>query len=70
MWTFVSVEGTTYNGDLGSMAVYSCLDSVETVDAVGPAQKATGWVVLDVPAWEGTSLLDQGGPGWEWALAG
>lgn len=73
MWDFVSKNGTTFNGELGTDAAYSCLDEKQTLpdEGVGPAQKATGWVVVDVPDTTGTLILDYyGNGGWEWELKG
>lgn len=70
-WKFVSKNGTTFNGDLGSDASINCLDDKETLPSggIGPAQKATGLVVLDVPATTGTLIFDiYGNGGWEYEL--
>lgn len=69
-WKFVSKEGITFNGDLGTPSAYNCLPKAQMLPGeIGPAQKATGWVILDVPATEGTLILDAGGGGWEWELS-
>ncbi|NKG19367.1 MULTISPECIES: hypothetical protein [Paeniglutamicibacter] len=70
-WTFISKEGTTFNGDLGTSSAFMCLeDDDQLPNSIGPAQKATGWIVLDVPATTGTLIFStQPGTGWEWELA-
>lgn len=70
-WSFVSKKGTTFNGELGTDAAFNCLDDKKTLPwrGIGPAQKASGLVVLDVPALEGTLIFHhQGQAGWEWEL--
>lgn len=47
---YVSPEGTTFNGDMGTMATYSCLAESETIPStIGQGEKATGVIVLDAP---------------------
>lgn len=72
-WKFVSKNGTTFNGDLGTDASINCLDDKDTLpfEGIGPAQKAIGLIVLDVPATTGTLIFDYDGTGgWEWELKG
>lgn len=74
MFKFVGTNGTTFNGNLGSMAAYSCLPDTETIGSngagIGPAEKVTGKLVLDVPEATGTlvykSYLTRGNGGWEY----
>lgn len=70
-WKFISANGTTFNGDLGTDGAFNCLDDKQTLpsEGIGPAQKASGWIVLDVPAKTGTLIFDYYGTGgWEWEL--
>lgn len=49
-WTYYSDKGTRFNGDLGSSASHYCLDEAEVIPSdLGPGDKVTGKVVLDVP---------------------
>lgn len=76
MFKFVGTSGTTFNGNLGSMAAYSCLPDEELIGgntgAVGPAEKVTGKIAIDVPENTGTlifkSYLTSGTGGWEWTF--
>lgn len=56
---FVADNGTTFNGNLFTGATYSCLPSAELFPSagLGPGEKATGKVVLDVPAPTGILVL-------------
>lgn len=70
---FVGANGTTYNGSLTSGASYGCLPDNEIlpINGVGPAEKVTGKIVLDVPETTGTLVfkpMGGSGSGWEWAL--
>lgn len=57
-WKYISDEGTTFNGDLASMAAYSCLPESELIrDDFGPGENLTGLVLLDLPAESGTLVL-------------
>lgn len=69
-WTYISPEGTTFNGSLSTGASYSCMKESKTLPAsIGPAQKVSGWVVLDVPKAEGTLVFDPyHSGGWEWEI--
>lgn len=72
-WKFVSKDGTTFNGQLGTGGAGVCLKDTQTLpDSIGPAQKATGWVVVDLPATKGILILEGSGGvgGWEWQLGG
>lgn len=67
---FVGANGTTYNGNLTSGASYGCLPEGEVlpINGVGPAEKVTGKIVLDVPEATGTLVFKSMGElsGWEW----
>lgn len=71
-WQFVGANGTTYNGSLTSGASYGCLAESEVlpINGVGPAEKVTGKIVLDVPETTGTLVFKPtgGAGGWEWAF--
>lgn len=71
-WNFVSAKGTTFNGNLGSGSAFSCLKEADYLPMnIGPAEKATGWIVLDVPATAGTLIFESdAGTGWEYELKG
>lgn len=72
-WKFISKDGTTFNGQLGTGGAGVCLKETQTLpDSIGPAQKATGWVVVDLPSTKGTLILEGSGGvgGWEWQLDG
>ncbi|MCC9197762.1 DUF4352 domain-containing protein [Arthrobacter sp. zg-Y820] len=76
MFKFVGANGTTFNGDLGTQGAYSCLPDEQQVGAngggVGPGEKVTGKIALDLPEKTGTlvfkSYLVSGSGGWEWAF--
>lgn len=76
MFKFVGANGTTFNGNLGTSAAYSCLPDEQQVGAngrgVGPGEKVTGKIAIDVPEATGTlifkSYLTSGGGGWEWTF--
>lgn len=70
-WKYIASNGTTYNGELGSGSAYSCLPESETIPPqIGPNEKVTGSIILDVPATDGTIVysdpMTQGG--WEYKL--
>lgn len=47
---YIAPNGTTFNGNLASVATYGCLDpSVALKSEFGPAEKGTGVLVLDLP---------------------
>ena len=76
MFKFVGTNGTTYNGDLATTATYGCLPDSESLGqggrGIGPAEKVTGKLALDVPEAHGTliyrSYLTSGSTGWEWTF--
>jgi len=59
---FIADNGTTFTGDLGGMSTYSCIaDSLTFPSAgMGPAEKLSAKVVLDLPAAHGTLVLKSG----------
>lgn len=58
---FVDSNDVTFNGDLGGNS-YSCLDEAKLLPSdMGPAEKAKGFVLLEVPDLKGTLVLDQYG---------
>lgn len=59
---FISKNGTTFNGDLGTIATYSCIADAAQFPSggLGPAEKAQGVVVLDVPETSGILVLKSG----------
>lgn len=68
-WKVVADNGTTFNGDVMSMSSFSCLNDEETFpSALGPGEKATGTIILDVPTPTGVLIHQQGfmPAGWEW----
>lgn len=71
MFKFVGANGTTFNGNLGSNGSYSCLPDEQMLPSsgIGPAEKVTGKVVLDVPETTGVLIYKSyliSGSGWEW----
>lgn len=70
-WKYIAANGTTFNGNLGSTATFSCLPQTELLPAsIGPAEKVTGSVLLDVPATDGTLVYEDSalGSGWEYKI--
>lgn len=59
---FIAANGTTFNGGLNSIATYSCIaDSLKFPSSgMGPGEKVTAKVVLDVPATSGILVLKSG----------
>ncbi|TVU66735.1 DUF4352 domain-containing protein [Paenarthrobacter nitroguajacolicus] len=76
MFKFVGTNGTTFNGDLNTQGAYMCLADEESIShngrGIGPAEKVTGKIALDVPEPHGTlifrSHLTSGSTGWEWTF--
>lgn len=74
MFKFVGANGTTFNGDLGTIGAYSCLPDEQEIasSGVGPGEKVTGKLALDLPATTGVlifkSYLTSGSAGWEWSF--
>jgi hypothetical protein len=65
-WQAYDKNGKRVNDPVGTS--YSCLDAGDMLpNQIGPAQSASGNVVLDVPTTSGSIALTMGGPtGWEW----
>jgi hypothetical protein len=59
---FISANGTTYNGNLSTVATYSCIPDSETFPSggLGPAEKVTAKLVLDVPEPSGILVMKSG----------
>jgi hypothetical protein len=59
---FIADNGTTFTGNLGSGSTYSCIASAEQFPSagMGPAEKLSGKVVLDLPAAHGILVMNQG----------
>jgi len=59
---FIADNGTTFNGNLSTIATYSCIPDAETFPSggMGPAEKITAKVVLDMPAAHGILVLESG----------
>lgn len=69
-WKAIAENGTTFNGDLMSFPAVMCLTDAERFhSALGPGEKATGKIILDVPTPTGVLVHKQGfmPTGWEWA---
>jgi len=56
---FISKNGTTFNGNLSTIGTMSCIADAAAFPTrgLGPAEKATGTVVLDVPETSGILVL-------------
>lgn len=67
---FIADNGTTFTGNLGTVATYSCIASAEQFPSagMGPAEKLSGKVVLDLPAAHGILVMNTSytGPGFEY----
>lgn len=64
-------DGTRINDPIGNGGCASPSDALPT--DLGPAQSATGWIVLDLPTDAAAVALTPGqlgGSGWEWRLDG
>ena len=69
----IAPNGTTSNADLASMASYGCLDDAEELpsNGLGPAEKATGKIVIDSEVASGILVITEGGStGWEYVFGG
>jgi hypothetical protein len=67
---FIAKNGTTFNGSLAGMS-YGCLPDAATFPSagIGPDQKASGIIVLDVPQPSGTLLVKSDfGAGYEYTF--
>lgn len=68
-WTAIAPNGTTSNADPASAAALMCLDDADALpSSLGPAQQATGQIVLDVANPKGTLVYTPmfSNAGWEW----
>lgn len=67
-WKVIAENGTTANGKFDSFEAFACFPDTEKLpDIIGPAERATGKVVLDVPTATGILINDpEGAGGWEW----
>ncbi len=67
-WFVVADNGTTFNGDVWSMAAAACMDQTERLpNIIGAGERVTGAVILDVPTPHGVIILQSpGSGGWEW----
>ena len=67
---FIAANGTTFNGSLGTGPSFGCLANGEgfPIAGMGPAEKVSGKVVLDVPETTGTLVFRDlfGSAAWEW----
>lgn len=66
-WKFITPSGTTTNS-VATTAAYTCLDEADRIPNMGPAERARGKVVLDLPDKTGT-LIYSPSPSeesWEW----
>ena len=72
LWKFITPQGTTVNS-IATGPSFTCLDEKEQLPVtLGPAEKATGKIVLDVPTTEGTLIFSDllAEEGWEWKVPG
>lgn len=69
-WKYIAANGTTFNGDLASSATYGCVPETELLpSSIGPGEKVTGAVILDLPATDGTLVYsDSYVGGWEYKI--
>lgn len=65
---YIADNGTTFNGNLSTVATYSCIPDAEVFPSagMGPAENITAKVVLDLPAAHGTLVLKSGLSGFEY----
>jgi hypothetical protein len=57
---YIAPNGTTFNGNLASAATYGCIDnSLSLKSEFGPAEKAHGIMVLDLPQKGGILTVGQ-----------
>jgi hypothetical protein len=55
---YIAPNGTTFNGNLGTAVVYSCIDNSQVLgSSYGPSEKAHGIILLDVPSSGGVLTL-------------
>lgn len=68
-WKAIADNGTTFNGNVTTFAAVMCYTDTERFpSSLGPGEKATGKLVLDVPTPTGVLVQQQGFMpfGWEW----
>jgi hypothetical protein len=68
---YIAENGTTFNGNLGSVATYSCIDDSQIFPSrgLGPNEKVTAKIILDVPAPHGTLvMMGNWGKGFEYTF--
>jgi hypothetical protein len=65
---FIADNGTTFNGNLGGIGTYGCINDSLTFPSggMGPAEKITAKVILDLPAPHGILVLESGLGGFEY----
>lgn len=72
-WKIIADNGTTQNQSAATPAASICVSQAERFpQTLGPDEKATGKIVLDVVSASGTLVLLSGsgsGSGWEWEYA-
>lgn len=62
---YIAPNGTTFNGDLATMGTMSCIDQTLILkSSFGPAEKAHGMILLDVPSSGGVLTIGKV----EWSL--
>lgn len=68
-WKAIAPNGTTSNANSGTAAAFGCLPQQEMLpQSIGPAEQATGKVVLDVENPSGILVFQDpaASAGWEW----
>ncbi|MGM9472464.1 hypothetical protein ACS5PJ_10710 [Pseudarthrobacter sp. YS3] len=67
-WKVIAENGTTANGKFDSFEAFAYFPDAEKLpSSIGPAEKASGKIVLDVPTSAGILINDpDGAGGWEW----
>lgn len=68
---YIADNGTTFTGNLGTSSTYSCIPSAEEFPSagMGPAEKLSGKIVLDLPAAHGILVMKGNyGSGFEYAF--
>lgn len=68
-WKAIAPNGTTSNANAGTAASYGCLTQSESLpQTMGPAEQATGKIVLDLENPQGTLIFKAPAAmaGWEW----
>ncbi|MEV7605152.1 hypothetical protein AB0N65_06910 [Paenarthrobacter sp. NPDC089322] len=71
---FIASNGTTFNGSLGGIATYGCIDDALQFPSagMGPAEKVSGSVILDLPPGPGVLVYTGGsyaGPFFEYTIS-